>query len=99
MAGREGEDGPECQCNADDRLGTEMVSQPAARNLHDGIADEECADDDAHLRGRKGEVLRNRRKREPDGGPVYIGYTEPYIEEEEYHVLVFTLILFQPTHR
>ena len=47
MAGREGEDGPECQCNADDRLGTEMVSQPAARNLHDGIADEECADDDA----------------------------------------------------
>ena len=75
-----------------------MVSQPAARNLHDGIADEECADDDAHLRGRKGEVLRNRRKREPDGGPVYIGYTEPYIEEEEYHVLVFTLILFQPNY-
>lgn len=85
--------------NADDRLGTEMVSQPAARNLHDGIADEECADDDAHLRGRKGEILRNRRKCEPDSGSVYVGNTEPYIEKEEHYVPVFTLKLFKPTHR
>ena len=99
MPCREGEDGPQRQCDKDDCLRTEMVRQPAPRDLHDRVTDEESRNDDTHFRRRQIEIFRHRRQREPDRTAVDIGYTESYIQEEKYHIPVFALQLFQKAHR
>ena len=99
MPCREGEDGPQRQCDKDDRLRAEMVREPAPRDLHDRVADEESRNDDTHFCRCQIEIFRHRRQREPDRTAVDIGYTESYIQEEKYDIPVFALQLFQKAHR
>ena len=99
MPCRKGEDGPQRQCDKNDRLRSEVVRQPSSRDLHDRVTDEEGRNDDTHFRRCQIEILRNRWQREPDRTAVDIGYTESYIQEEKYDIPVFALQLFQKAHR
>ena len=91
MAGGEGKDGPQGEGDHDHRLGPEMVRQPAAGDLHNGIADEKGTDHHAHFRGGQVKVLGNGGQRQPYGGTIDIGYTESYVQKEKYHIPVLTL--------